>query len=89
MSEQQQPQTFEETFEDLEYNSETERSFLARHGQVVNGEKVTDERRRHEATQHDFERGIVYERPGDGDGTVTSRLVPNGPLLMNQSEGHL
>jgi hypothetical protein len=87
MSEEQQ--TFEEAFQGLEYNSETERSFLARHGQVLQAEKATDERRRHEATQHDFERGIVYERPGDGDGTVTSRPAPNGPLLTNQSEGHL
>jgi hypothetical protein len=93
MSEEQQPETFEEAFQHLEHDSDTERSFMRRHREVAEEEKATDERRRQEvqdATQHDFERGITYERRGDGDGTVTHRMPgPNHGHLQNQSEGHL
>jgi hypothetical protein len=88
MSEDQQPQTIEEAFQHLEHNSETERSFW-RHGEVAEEAKATDERHRQEATQHDFERGVMYERP-DGDGTATfCRPAANVGPGQNQSEEHL
>jgi hypothetical protein len=64
----------------LEHNSETERSFSRRHGEVAEEEKATDKQHCQEATQHDFEWVVMYEYPGDGDGTVTFRRpVANGP----------
>jgi hypothetical protein len=74
----------------LEHNSETDRSFSRRHGEVAEEAKATDERHRQEATQHDFERGVMYERSGDGDGTVTFRRpAANAGPGQNQSEEHL
>jgi hypothetical protein len=90
--EEHQPNAFAEAFQHVEYDSEAERGFLRRHTEVVEEEKAADERllqEFHEATQHDFERGgMIYERPGEGDGTVTHRVDPNGSV-PNQSEGHL
>ena len=48
MSEEQRPETFEEAFQHLECNSETERSFRMRHGGEVAEEKATEERRHQE-----------------------------------------
>jgi hypothetical protein len=75
--EQSRPTTFEEAFQDVELTSASaDVSFLRRHGDE---EKAEDGRRRqesHESTQHDFDRGILYERHGDGDGTVTFNMPP-------------
>ena len=92
MSEEQQPGTFAAAFAHLEYDSETERNFMGRHGAwITEQDNAADERSRqedHDTNQQDFERGIVHERPaGDGDGIVTHRMP--GPNRRNQSEGHL
>ena len=56
MSEQPH-KTFADAFQHMECDPETERGFLRRHGENADAEKATDERRRQEAAQHDFERG--------------------------------
>jgi hypothetical protein len=49
MSEEQRPEMFEEAFQHLEHDAETERSFILRHGEILAGEEeAADERYRQE-----------------------------------------
>jgi hypothetical protein len=53
----------------VEHDPEAERGFLRRHAEAVQEEKAEDEcllQDFHEATQDDFQRGVMCERPGEG-----------------------